>query len=67
MMAYHGAKAAGVSSNPLAVAFPAKNRQPLLVDMSTSTVAMGKVMSARDAGRDIPLGWGVGRAGTRHH
>ena len=41
MMAYHGAKVAGVSSNPLAIAFPAKNRPPLLVDMSTSTVAMG--------------------------
>ena len=67
MMAYHGAKVAGVSSNPLAIAFPAENRPPLLLDMSTSNVAMGKVMSARDAGRDIPLGWGVGRAGTRHH
>src|SRR6516165_132682 len=47
MMAYHGAKAAGVSSNPLAIAFPAENRPPLLLDMSTSNVAMGKVMSAR--------------------
>jgi ureidoglycolate dehydrogenase (NAD+) len=63
MMAYHGAKVAGVSSNPLAIAFPAKNRQPLLLDMSTSTVAMGKVMSARDAGRDIPLGWGLDAEG----
>ena len=67
MMAYHGVKVAGVSSNPLAIAFPAKNRPPFLLDMSTSTVAMGKVMSARDAGRDIPLGWALdeqGRATT---
>jgi ureidoglycolate dehydrogenase (NAD+) len=67
MMAYHGAKVAGVSSNPIAIAFPAKTRRPLVLDMSTSTVAMGKVMSARDAGRDIPLGWGMdaqGRATT---
>jgi ureidoglycolate dehydrogenase (NAD+) len=63
MMAYHGAKVAGVSSNPLAIAFPAKNRPPLLLDMSTSTVAMGKIMSARDAGRDIPLGWGLDAQG----
>ncbi|TMK15893.1 MAG: Ldh family oxidoreductase [Alphaproteobacteria bacterium] len=41
MMAYHGAKVAGVSSNPLAIAFPARNRPPLLLDMSTSNVAMG--------------------------
>jgi LDH2 family malate/lactate/ureidoglycolate dehydrogenase len=59
MMAYHGAKVSGVSTNPLAIAFPATNRPPLLLDMSTSTVAMGKVMSARDAGQKIPLGWGL--------
>src|SRR5215510_7739845 len=63
MMAYHGSRVAGVSTNPLAIAFPAKNRPPLLVDMSTSTVAMGKVMSARDAGREIPLGWGLDAQG----
>jgi ureidoglycolate dehydrogenase (NAD+) len=63
MMAYHGAKVAGVSSNPLAIAFPAANRPPFLLDMSTSTVAMGKVMSARDAGRAIPPGWGMDAAG----
>jgi ureidoglycolate dehydrogenase (NAD+) len=27
--------------------------------MSTSTASMGKVMSARDAGQSIPLGWGM--------
>src|SRR5262245_16450989 len=63
MMAYHGAKVSGVSSNPLAIAFPAKRRRPFVLDMSTSTVAMGKIMSARDAGRDIPLGWGLDAAG----
>src|SRR5262249_46594627 len=63
MMPYHGPKAAGVATTPLAVASPAKNRPPLLVDMSTSTVAMGKVMSARDAGREIPLGWGLDAQG----
>jgi ureidoglycolate dehydrogenase (NAD+) len=31
--------------------------------MSTSTVAMGKVMSARDAGQTIPLGWGLDAEG----
>jgi ureidoglycolate dehydrogenase (NAD+) len=63
MMAYYGAKVAGVSTNPLAIAFPAKTRPPLLLDMSTSTVAMGKVMSARDAGREIPPGWGLDAEG----
>jgi LDH2 family malate/lactate/ureidoglycolate dehydrogenase len=63
MMAYHGAKVSGVSTNPLALAFPAKNRRPFVLDMSTSTVAMGKIMSARDAGQSIPLGWGLDEQG----
>ena len=63
MMEYHGAKVSGVSTNPLAIAFPAKNRRPLVLDMSTATVAMGKVMSARDAGQQIPMGWGLDAEG----
>jgi ureidoglycolate dehydrogenase (NAD+) len=59
MMAYHGARVAGVSTNPVALAFPAGNGPPFLVDMSTSTVAMGKVLGARDAGRQVPLDWGI--------
>src|SRR4051795_7183248 len=63
MMAYHGAKWWAVASNPLAISFPAKSRPPLVLDMSTSNVAMGKIMGARDAGRDIPLGWGMDAQG----
>src|SRR5262245_48853157 len=63
MMAYHGARVAGVSTNPIALAFPAADRPALLLDMSTSTVAMGKVLAARDAGRQVPLDWGVDNDG----
>src|SRR4029077_7776806 len=63
LMAHHRAKGSGESSNPLAIAFPAKRRPPLLLDMSASNVAMGKIMSARDAGGDIPLGWGMDAQG----
>jgi ureidoglycolate dehydrogenase (NAD+) len=59
MMAYHGARVAGVSTNPLAIAVPAKTHRPFLLDMSTSTVANGKVLNARDAGSSVPLGWGI--------
>jgi LDH2 family malate/lactate/ureidoglycolate dehydrogenase len=58
-MAYHGARVAGVSTNPIAIAFPAVNRPAFLIDMSTATVAMGKVLNARDAGREVPLDWGI--------
>ena len=63
MMAYHGARVAGVSSNPLALAVPGKRRRPLVIDISTATVAMGKILAARDAGTQVPLGWGIDAEG----
>lgn len=63
LMAYHGARVAGVSTNPIAIAVPAKTRRPLLLDMSTSTVANGKVLSARDRGEAVPIGWGIDAEG----
>lgn len=62
MMAYHGARVSGVSTNPLAIAVPGKPR-PLMLDMSTATVAMGKVLDARDKGAAIPPGWGIDAEG----
>jgi ureidoglycolate dehydrogenase (NAD+) len=62
MMAYHGARVSGVSTNPLAIAVPGKTRS-FLLDMSTSNVAMGKVLNARDKGAAIPAGWGLDAAG----
>ncbi len=59
LMAYHGARVAGVSTNPIAIAVPGGRRRPFLLDMSTSTAAYGKIMSARDLGIAIPPGWGV--------
>lgn len=63
LMAYHGARVAGVSTNPIAIAVPAKTRRPLLLDMSTSTVANGKVLAARDRGEAVPTGWGIDAEG----
>jgi ureidoglycolate dehydrogenase (NAD+) len=63
LMAYAGARVAGVSTNPLAIAIPAGRRRPFLLDMSTATVANGKILNARDAGTAIPLGWGIDRDG----
>jgi ureidoglycolate dehydrogenase (NAD+) len=59
MMAYPGTRVAAVSSNPLAIAVPAKGRRPFLIDMSTATVANGKIMAARDKGEQVPPGWGI--------
>jgi ureidoglycolate dehydrogenase (NAD+) len=62
-MAYHGARETGVSTNPLAIAVPGGDAGPILFDMSTATVANGKIMAARDRGEAIPVGWGIDAEG----
>ncbi|SFR05858.1 Ldh family oxidoreductase [Poseidonocella sedimentorum] len=63
LMAYHGSRVAGLSTNPLSIAVPGRGL-PLLLDMSTSTVALGKIMHAKDAGIPIPEGWAIDAAGA---
>ncbi|MFK7854229.1 MAG: Ldh family oxidoreductase [Granulosicoccus sp.] len=63
LMAYHGARASGLSTNPISVAVPKANN-PLLLDMSTSTVALGKILHAKDAQKEIPLDWGIDSTGS---
>lgn len=63
LMAYHGAKGEALSTNPLSVAVPTTDGTSLVLDMSTAAVALGKIMAAKDAGRDIPEGWGVNADG----
>ena len=62
LMAYHGARVSGLSTNPISIAVPT-TADPILLDMSTSTVALGKIMHARDAGQDIPQGWAIDQDG----
>jgi ureidoglycolate dehydrogenase (NAD+) len=65
LMSYFGAKAEGVSTNPIAIAAPnGEGRPPLLLDMSTSAAALGKIMAARNAGVPIPAGWGADASGA---
>lgn len=63
LMAYHGARVSGLSTNPISIAVPSAN-WPLLLDMSTSTVALGKIMHAKDAGHAIPEGWALDASGA---
>lgn len=50
---------ARLGTNPLAFAVPTGSGQPLILDMSTSAVAWGKIEVARRAGLPIPPGWGL--------
>ncbi|WP_299938459.1 Ldh family oxidoreductase [uncultured Pelagimonas sp.] len=63
LMAYHGAKVSGLSTNPISISAPSQD-WPLLLDMSTSTVALGKIMQAKDAGTSIPEGWAIDADGA---
>jgi ureidoglycolate dehydrogenase (NAD+) len=63
LMAYHGSRGSVVSTNPIAIAVPAERRPPLLLDMATATVALGKITQARNSGSAIPPNWGVDRDG----
>lgn len=53
-----------LSTNPLACAIPLLGREPLLLDMSTSVVASGKVRVQQHREEDAPEGWIVDSAGT---
>jgi ureidoglycolate dehydrogenase (NAD+) len=50
-------------TNPLAYGFPARQHPPIVIDMATSQVAVGKVLHAKEAGKSIPLDWGVDETG----
>jgi (2R)-3-sulfolactate dehydrogenase (NADP+) len=62
-----GGKHAIFGTNPVAAAFPRAGvrdgADPLLIDLSLSEVARGKVMVAAKEGKPIPLGWALDEAG----
>lgn len=58
---YHGSRAAGVSTSPVSIAVP--GGEPVVLDMATSIVSMGKLNEAKRSGRPIPQGWAIDREG----
>jgi (2R)-3-sulfolactate dehydrogenase (NADP+) len=58
-----GGKHPVFGTNPIAAAFPRRNADPLLIDLSLSEVARGKVMVAAKEGKAIPLGWALDTQG----
>ncbi len=62
-VAPYGARAAGVSNNPITIAVPARRHPVLYLDMATSVVARGKIWLAIDKGVPMPEGWALDKAG----
>lgn len=50
-------------TNPVAAIFPRRGADPLMIDLSLSEVARGKLMVAAKEGRAIPEGWALDAAG----
>jgi len=50
-------------TNPVAAVFPRQDADPLMIDLSLSEVARGKVMVAAKAGQPIPAGWALDKNG----
>jgi (2R)-3-sulfolactate dehydrogenase (NADP+) len=50
-------------TNPVAAVFARRSALPLMIDLSLSEVARGKVMMAAKEGRPIPTGWALDRDG----
>jgi len=53
-----------LSTNPIAFAAPRPDADPILVDMTTSVVAEGKVRVAINQGKHVPEGWLIDAQGN---
>ena len=52
-----------LSTNPMAIGVPVEDGPPAILDITTSTVAEGKLMVAMNKGEPVPEGWIVDRHG----
>jgi (2R)-3-sulfolactate dehydrogenase (NADP+) len=62
-MAVAGGRRPLLGTNPIAAVFPRADAPALMIDLSLSEVARGKVMVAAKERRAIPLGWALDRDG----
>ena len=62
-MAAWGGKRPLFGTNPIGAVFPRRNGAPIMIDLSLSEVARGKIMVAAKKGEAIPLGWALDRDG----
>lgn len=61
-MGYHGALAAGVATNPISIAVPGE-RGPVVLDMASSMIPLGRIFQARRSGEPLPAGTAMDKAG----
>lgn len=59
----YGGRKALIGTNPIAIGVPA-DPAPLVLDMATSLVSMGKIHDHANRGASIPLGWALDADGN---
>ena len=59
-----GGKKAYFGTNPIAFGFPTRREAPVIVDMSSSVVARGRIILAAKQGMAIPEGWAIDEEGV---
>jgi L-2-hydroxycarboxylate dehydrogenase (NAD+) len=52
-----------LSTNPIAVAVPAGDEPPVVLDLATTVAAYGKVKAKAQRGEQMPVGWMIDRQG----
>lgn len=52
-----------LGTNPIAIAVPAGQSQPFILDMATTVAAVGKIKALAQQGKSMPEGWMVGPDG----
>lgn len=52
-----------IGTNPIAVAVPAGEERPYVLDMATSIVSIGRIAVHDKSGQPIPEGWGINSRG----
>jgi LDH2 family malate/lactate/ureidoglycolate dehydrogenase len=62
-MPYHGARGAVLGTNPISIAVPGGDDDPLIFDMATSAISNGRLLQARRSGTPLEPGWAVDDAG----
>src|SRR5437660_3560362 len=49
-----------LGTNPIAIAIPAQDEAPVVLDMAPTVAAFGKVRLAAQRGEEMPVGWMIG-------
>lgn len=62
-MAYHGARSAAVSTSPISIAAPNGEDDPIVFDMSTGVVSLGKLLTAARTSERLEQDWALDRNG----